>query len=74
MEINSMDYDILVDAKGVEVECSESLCTYSAADEGTYESPLCPVHMRERHQWDEADNERSTRGEYGQFETDRSTG
>jgi hypothetical protein len=58
-----------------ELICSASMCGRWAIDQDHYDIELCEEHLRYEVEWDRADNQnKADREEYGQYETDRSTG
>jgi hypothetical protein len=69
-------YDVAVDGQGNELTCSMDACNRQAIEQYHYEaSDLCPDHLKEELEWDMADDQnKADREEYGQYETDRSTG
>jgi len=57
----------------LDVDCEE--CEQPALDQDRYEGNLCPTHFGDAVEWDKADDQnKANREEYGQFETDGSTG
>jgi hypothetical protein len=68
-------YDVSVDEAGNELGCSQPRCHQLAIEQDNYDIDLCPDHLKDEMQWDQADTANDAdREEYGQYETDRSTG
>jgi hypothetical protein len=76
MRMNPPDgYDVAIDEGDNELGCSQPDCHNPAVEQAHYDIDLCPDHLKDEVQWDQADNQnKSDREEYGQYETDRSTG
>jgi hypothetical protein len=67
--------DVAVDGHGEELVCSASMCGRWAMEQDHFDTELCEEHLKDELDWDRADNANDAdREEYGQYETDRSTG
>jgi hypothetical protein len=67
--------DVAVDGQGNDLICSTSLCGRWAVEQDHFDTELCEEHLKDELDWDRADDQnKSDREEYGQYETDRSTG
>jgi hypothetical protein len=67
--------DLAVDGEGNYLRCSTKGCGMTAVEQDHFDTELCEEHLKDELDWDQADRaNESDREEYGQYETDRSTG
>ena len=67
--------EVAVDRQGNELICSTSMCGRWAIEQDSFDIELCEEHLKDELDWNHAEAANDAeREEYGQYETDRSTG
>ena len=67
--------EVAVDGDGNELVCSTSMCGRAAVEQDSFDIELCEEHLKDELDWNAAEAANDVeREEYGQYETDRSTG
>ena len=67
--------EVAVDGQGNELICSTSMCGRWAIEQDSFDIELCEEHLKDELDWNHAEAANDAeREEYGQYETDRSTG